>query len=154
MHNPLYVFTLETEYVPDQEDVFELAHVHNDADYVTNAPEETVFHRKNLADSLRVLFPHTVVDGKTVTVTKEDIDGYLSGIISQIREMTKTLTVENFSRWRDDLRYRVLEDDLPFILDGTYRFAPTFASSLYAFLEQNGRDTVTLTLSDVYDIHY
>lgn len=153
MHSPIYIFTLSTNYVPDEEIVTDLANRHYDADYVNNLPEETEDYKKGFLENMKAFFPNVKVNRKECTISIEDAKNCIEELVSLIKKHNETLSVDTFRSWKNDLKYQYVESVPAFILDGSFYFLPEFTSILYDDMNRRGIPSVTVTLQDVYDMH-
>ena len=153
MHSPIYVFTLETNYIPDEETITDLAYCHYDADYVNHLPDETIDYKNHLPESMRSFFPHVQINNTQYTISIEDAKNYIEEIINIIKKHNETLSTETFRAWKNDLKYQLLESTPAFILDGSFYFLPEFTSILYNTMKYKKTPNLTITLQDVYDMH-
>lgn len=147
MHKPIFVLTLNRDYVPSSEEVFEM--VSNHYDYVIETKGYTIDHlRHQLSD----MFGTVKEEDETFTVKKEPIEKYLKRIATKIRSHTRKLEFDKIEFWKTELIYETMIESSAFVIDGYYVEGYELATYLYNHLNRNNE--ISFAFAEVYDAHY
>lgn len=137
------------------------------ADYVNELPVQDT-HFKELANLLGKHFGKenlaTDSSNRTITIKKDGIVRYFINLRARIKkaiDLAMDRPIENFIHMRDGADWyaikNMLEDPFAtqFYMDGCGCSSMTgFAYHLYVCMEYENADSITLVLSQVFDIHY
>ena len=146
MHKPIFVLTLNRDYVPSSEDVFEM--VSNHYDYVTETKSYTIDHLRN---QLTDMFGTVKEENQIFTVKKEPIEKYLKRIATKIRNHTRKLEFDKIESWKTQLIYETMIESSAFVIDGYYVEGYELATYLYNHLNRNNE--ISFAFAEVYDAH-
>ena len=101
---------------------------------------------------------------RTITIKKDGIVRYFINLRAQIKraiDLAMDKPIDNFIRMRDEADWYVIKNMLEdpfatqFYMDGCGCSSMTgFAYHLFVFMEYENADSITLVLSQVFDIHY
>ena len=147
MHKPIFILTLNRDYVPNSEGVFEM--VSNHYDYVTETKSYTI---DNLRHQLSDMFGTVKEEDETFTVKKEPIEKYLKRIATKIRSHVRKLEFDKIEFWKNELIYETMLEYSAFVIDGYYVEGYELATYLYNHLNRNNE--VSFAFAEVYDAHY
>ena len=137
------------------------------ADYVTELPLQEI-HFTGLAKLLEHHFGKDNLTANssnmTITIKKDGVVRFFINLRAQIKraiDLAMDKPIDNFIRMRDEADWYVIKNMLKdpfatqFYMDGCGCSSMTgFAYHLFVFMEYENADSITLVLSQVFDIHY
>ena len=157
MHKPLFVVSFydansHDRYIPSEDDVWEA--VKHEYDYIS--PANKGWTEKTFAAVLNSMFDSVAYDGKMYNIPKEAIRAYLEGMTEKIKQYLaeKPLTGETICRWKNGLRYGIIEEGCHFVIDGSTEYGIDFAARLLCGNKKDEENAfASIKLEAIYDAH-
>ena len=151
MHEAIFIVNIDTDIMPDEDDILTAAQHYAGADYIEK--EDHNWDTKTFKKVINAIFSKQKEKNGVFTVQADDAKQFMDGIILRVKEHAKTITPETFQRWRDSLRFNILESGPSFIVDGAFMFTPEFISVLYNTARRSESQEVSFRLIGIYDMH-
>lgn len=151
MHKPLFIVNFTGNYIPG-EDFDVNTEAEREVDYVDE--DSDLWSRGTFHEVLTRMFHSvTVNEDGCYKIPKGRISAYIETVIREIREHTQTVTAPGYCAWKQKLKYEILENGFMFICDCQFQYEQDFAPGLLQTLQDRNKESATVPLVAVYDVH-